>query len=171
MAENNSNVIAVRVKVKPKKSMYINTIVGCVLSFIIGIGSLATYFLNNSNAFLYLGVIFLTFAAFLGIFIPFAVNNYKTLVKEINYPLEAIKLVDDNSIEVITDKVETVRFDEIKKVVGTNSSTTTNYGFVMKTTEYKHGPMAIHLKDGRKINLYNIDNVNQVVSVLDSLKK
>lgn len=92
-------------------------------------------------------------------------------MKEINYPLEAIKLVDDNSIEVITDKVETVRFDEIKKVVGTNSSTTTNYGFVMKTTEYKHGPMAIHLKDGRKINLYNIDNVNQVVSVLDSLKK
>lgn len=67
MAENNSNVIAVRVKVKPKKSMYINTIVGCVLSFIIGIGSLATYFLNNSNAFLYLGVIFLAFAAFLGI--------------------------------------------------------------------------------------------------------
>lgn len=170
MSESKNNVIAVRVKEEPKKTSYVTMIVGAVLSLFISLGSLMLYFLDGVDAFLYIGLIFLPLGVFFAIFIPISLKNYKRILQELNYPLEAIKLVG-NAIEIITDKTERVRFDEIKKVFGTNISTTVSYGFFMRTTTYNYGPMAIHLKDGRKINLYNIDNVNQVVKVLDYYKK
>lgn len=170
MSDLDKNVIAVRVKGKPKKT-YIWTIVLLVASTIISILSFVSHFiLNEGSTWLYFGFIFLFLAVMCIIFIPIFLNNYKRTLRELTYPKEAIKLVDGN-LEIITDKVESIKLDEIKKVVGRNLSTTTNYYFYMKRTEYNYGPMAIHLKDGRKIDLNNIDNVNQVVSVLNELKR
>lgn len=162
--EKKDYIVGTRVKLEPKKWPIVVTTVLTAVLFFAGL-----LLMCGGNMMLDDGMI-ATGGFFAGVDLFMPISIY-ILAREYNYNLEAftypneVFLLDGDAFDVVTDKVEVIKFADIDRVIGRRFTKTQATGLYYKTTTYTYGTITIILKNGKKRVYKN------VAEVLDTAQK